>query len=143
MPLLSKSFINAAAMTLLACGLLQGCASTNTNKKAEPQEPQPQTIHLRGDASISNPGPAHQRLTKPLFNIVISPKTITVNGAPVKDLAELERLLAKHQQPALTIASHKCLSTEKAAEVMSLAQRYTDTPIAFGSFGKFDDPECK
>lgn len=127
-------------LALLACALMQGCAS----KKPEPQsEPQPQTIHLRGDASVSNPGSANERLTKQLFNIVINPKTITVNGSAVKNLADLERLLAKHQRPALTIASHKCLSTEKAAEVMSLAQRYTDTPIAFGSYGKLDDPECE
>lgn len=140
MPLLIKSPFIAAAIVILACALTQGCAS----KKAEPQkQPQPQTIHLRGDSSVTNPGPASQRLTKPLFNIVISPKSLMVNGAPVKNLAELERLLAKHQRPALTIASHKCLSTEKAAEVLSLAQRYTDTPIAFGSYGKFDDPECK
>jgi hypothetical protein len=140
MPLLSKPAVYAFALSLLACVLLPGCAS----KKPEPQpQPQPQTIHLRGDASVANPGPADQRLTKSLFNIVISPKAMTVNGTPVKNLAELERLLTQHQRPALTLAAHKCLSTEKAAEVMSLAQRHTDTPIAFGSYGRLDDPECK
>lgn len=141
MPLPIKRSFSAFVFPLLAVALLQGCASQQ--KPAPKSSPQPQTIHLRGDASVTNPRSANERLTKQLFNIVISPKTITVNGAPVKNLTELERLLAKHQRPALTIASHKCLSTEKAAEVMNLAQRYTDTPIAFGSYGKLDDPECE
>lgn len=147
MRLHQKSFIRTAAVSLLACALLQGCASpnasTSASKKSDPQTPQPKTIHLRGDASVSNPGLASERLTKPLFNIVVSPKTITVNDAPVKNLDELEKLLVKHQRPALTLATHKCLSTEKAAEVLSLAQRHTDTPIAFGSYGRVDDPECE
>ena len=140
MSVFSKPFMRAAAFSSLACALVQGCAS----QKPEPQtQPQPKTIHLRGDASVSNPGPASQRLTKQLFNIVVSPKTITVNDSPIKNLKELERLLVKHQRPALTLATHKCLSTAKAAEVLNLAQRHTDTPIAFGSYGNFDDPECK
>lgn len=140
MPLLSQRTCFTIALPLLACVLLQGCASN----KPEPQnQPKPQTIHLRGDADVANPGAAGQRLTKSLFNIVINPKRITVNDTPVKSLAELEKLLSTHQRPALTIATHKCVSTEKAAEVLSLAQRHTDTPIAFGSYGNLDDPECK
>jgi hypothetical protein len=60
----------------------------------------------------------------------------------VKDLAALEKVLAANQKPAITIGTHKCLSRERAVEVISLAQRYTDTPIAFASYGTFEDPEC-
>jgi hypothetical protein len=51
-------------------------------------------------------------------------------------------VLAANQKPAITIGTHKCLSRERAVEVISLAQRYTDTPIAFASYGTFEDPEC-
>ena len=122
---------------LLASALLGGCAS----KKPVP-EPKPQTIHLRSDASVTPSGLPGKIVQKPLFNIVVNPRGITVNGAQVKNLIELERLLAKHQQPVLTIAAHKCLHSDKASEIMNLAQRYTDTPIAYGSYGALDDPEC-
>lgn len=132
-------FVRFSLVVLLAGALLGGCAS----KKPAP-EPKPQTIHLRSDASVNATatGTPGKIIQKPLFNIVVNPRGITVNGAKVKNLAELERLLAKHQQPALTIAAHKCLSSEKAADIMNLAQRYTDTPIAYGSYGTLDDPEC-
>lgn len=130
---------HAVVCLLLTLVFSGGCAT----KKPEPQEPKPQTIRLRGDASVSSPAAPGAIVTKSLFNIVVSPKNIVVNGVKVKNLTELEKLLAKHPKSALTIASHKCLSTEKAAEVMNLAQRYTDTPIAFGSYGNFDDAECK
>lgn len=108
----------------------------------QPAQPTPKTIHVRSDASISNPVRGGPPVAKNLFNIVVDPKRIQVNGTPVRDLAALEKLLAAHQQPAITIGTHKCLSREQAVQVISLAQRYTDTPIAFGSFGAYDDPEC-
>lgn len=141
MPQLHPRFFRTFAPLLLACALLQACASNKAAQQS--QQPQPQTIHLRSDASVSNPQAGTQLLKKDLFNIVMGPKTLSVNGTPIKNLAELEHLLRSYEQPALTLATHKCLSTEKAAEALSLAQRYTDTPIAFGSYGDFDDPECK
>jgi hypothetical protein len=115
--------------------LAAGCAS----KKAV--EPQPQTIHIRSDAVISGTG-VGPIVTKKLFNIVMDPKRIRVNGTPVKDLAALERLLAAYEKPVLTIGTHKCLSPERTTQLMTLAQRHTDTPIAYGSYGDFNDPEC-
>jgi hypothetical protein len=115
--------------------LSAGCAEP-------PVQPEAKTIHVRSDASISNPVRGGPPVAKNLFNIVVDPKRIRVNDTPVKDLATLEKLLAEHQQPAITIGTHKCLSSETAAQVITLAQRYTDTPIAFGSYGTYDDPEC-
>lgn len=124
-------------LLLVFCLITAACAA----KKPEPQ-PKPQTIHLRSDASVSNPVTGGPPVAKNLFNIVVSKSEMTVNGAKVRDLPALQKLLAAHKQPAITIAAHKCLEREKAAEILSLAQRHTDTPIAFGSFGKFDDPDC-
>lgn len=123
---------------LLALGLLcTGCAD-----QPIAEQPKPKTIHVRSDASVSNPVIDGPLVAKNLFNIVVGKNDIKVNGTRVKDLAAVEKLLAAHQQPAITIATHKCLDNIKGAEVIALAQRYTDTPIAFGSFGSFDDPEC-
>lgn len=119
----------------LAFALLGGCAT-------EPAQPEAKTIHVRSEASISNPVRGGPPVAKNLFNILMTPQRIQVNGTTVKDLAALEKLLAAHQQPAITIGTHKCLGREQAAQVIALAQRYTDTPIAFGSYGSFDDPEC-
>lgn len=115
--------------------IVSGCAK-------EPVQPEPKTIHVRSDASISNPVRGGPPVAKKLFNIVVGPKQIKVNDAVVKDLAALEKVLAAHQQPAITIATHKCLSRERAVQVITLAQRYTDTPIAFAAYGTFEDPEC-
>lgn len=140
MPLPITRSNSALALLLLASALFTACASTPSEKASEPQ---PQSIHLRSDID-SNPGPSGPRLVKKdLFNIVVGPKTLTVNGSPLKNLNALENLLRKYEQPALTVATHRCLSTEKAAEVLSLAQGYTNTPIAFGSYGNIDDPECQ
>jgi len=108
----------------------------------QPVQPEAKTIHVRSDASISNPVRGGPPVAKNLFNILVTPQRIQVNGTPIKDLAALEKLLAAHQQPAITIGTHKCLSPAQATQVITLAQRYTDTPIAFGSYGSFDDAEC-
>ena len=120
---------------MAACLMVTSCAD-------KPVQPEPKTIHVRSDASISNPVTGGPPVAKKLFNIVVDPKRIKVNDTEVKDLAALEKLLAAHQHPAITIGTHKCLSSERAVEVISLAQRYTDTPIAFASYGTFEDPEC-
>src|SRR5690606_11169007 len=125
-PLLSTFFLAA---------LLTGCA----NKTVKPE---PQTIRMRGDSSVSKPAEPGL-IKKDLFNIIVGKNTLTVNGVAIKNLTELDKFLSGYQQPALTVATHRCLSNEKAVEVISLAQRHTDVPIAFGSYGSFDDPECK
>ncbi|MBC6905351.1 hypothetical protein DWB84_07760 [Saccharophagus sp. K07] len=123
------------ACTFLLGALLVGCAQKTV-------KPEPQSIRLRGDASVTQPATAGT-IKKDLFNIVVGPDTIKVNGVAFKNIAELDKFLSGYQQPALTVATHKCLSNEKAAEVIGLAQRHTDVPIAFGSYGNYDDPECK
>lgn len=139
MTLLAASPLRFILTALLTSTLLAGCAS---QKPAPEPEVKAQTIHMRSDTGTGVPGVPGEIVKKQLFNIVANPKAITMNGAKVKNLTDLERLLAKQKTPVFTIAAHKCLSTEKAAEIMTLVQRYADTPIAFGSYGSLEDPEC-
>lgn len=115
-----------------------GCAATPR------EEPKAKTIHLP-DPRLP-PGATYtleQTIKKDLFNIRLSASGIEVNDTKVADIKALERLLAKHSKPAITIATHRCYSGERAAKIMNLARQYTDTPIAFGSFGDYSDPECQ
>jgi hypothetical protein len=124
--------------TLIISGLLLSCANTK-----EVKGPKPQKIPVRSEASISNPVANGPTQLKPLFNLVVDNRAILVNDTNVKDYSTLEKLLAKHQKPVITIATHKCLSKSKTVELMNIAKKHTDTPIAYKSFGNFDDDQCK
>lgn len=128
----------ALTFLLWASAFISGCATTPQ------EEPKALTIHLP-DPSIPEGQivTLNQTVKKDLFNIRLSPAGIEVNGTRVADIKALEALLAKYSKPAITIATHRCYSGERAAKVMNLAREHTNTPIAFGSFGDYDDPECQ
>src|SRR5690606_27897955 len=76
-PLLSTFFLAA---------LLTGCA----NKTVKPE---PQTIRMRGDSSVSKPAEPGL-IKKDLFNIIVGKNTLTVNGVAIKNLTELDKFLS-------------------------------------------------
>jgi hypothetical protein len=122
----------------ILCSLALSCANTKPS-----EDPKPQTMSVRSDASVSNPTTNGPTVVKPLFNIVVDNRTILVNNTQVKDFVTLEKLLAKHNKPVITIGTHKCLSKIKTLDLMSIVQKHTDTPIAYKSYGSFDDEQCK
>ena len=130
------------------CALCLALVSTAAcaTKQPEPvMEPAPQSIRLRDPQKVPPGGVTtiDQTIQKDLFNIRLSNNGISVNGTKVENQAALEALLSKYPKPVITISSHRCYDGEKAAAIMNLAQTYTNTPIAFGSFGDFSDPECQ
>lgn len=128
----------ALTCVLWASAFTSGCAATPQ------EEPKALTIHLPDPAIPEGQVVTlDQTIKKDLFNIRLSPAGIEVNGTKVADVEALEALLAKYPEPAITIATHRCYSGERAAKVMNLAREHTNTPIAFGSFGDYDDPECQ
>lgn len=123
-----------------ASSFLIGCAS----KPATDDQPQAQSIRLRAPgAPPGTPVTLDQTIKKALFNIHLSPSGIKVNGTPVANVEALEEFLKQQSKPVITIATHRCYNGEKAARVMNLARVHTETPIAYGSFGEFSDPECQ
>lgn len=120
---------------------ISSCASQMGPK----EQPVAQTIRLPDPKAAASglPTTLEQTIKKELFNIHLSPQGIKVNGTKLADIKALEAFLAKQSKPVITIATHRCYSSARAAEVMNLARLHTDTPIAFGSFGDFSDPECQ
>lgn len=131
----------AVSFLICACSFVGGCTSLAAPK----EQPVAQTIRLPNPhaAASGQPTTLDQTIKKDLFNIRLSPKGIKVNGTKVANIKALEELLAKHSKPVITIATHRCYSSARAAEVMNLARLHTATPIAFGSFGELSDPECQ
>lgn len=164
----ASNYIAALSMALII-GLFTSCASTPDDNTNEPQgaqqqapaktkartkaqaksapknlpQPQPQTIRLSQEYEIVDSENPQESVEKSLFNIAVSPKNIIVNGVPVSDLNALQKLLAQYDKPVLTISGHRCLDADKAVEIVNIAQNHTDTPIPYGSFGDYDDEECK
>lgn len=136
------SIAGPSTLILLFLGSsLIGCATQTPTK----EQPQAQSIRLR-DPQKAPLGPVttlDQTIKKDLFNLRLSPKGIYVNDTQINDIAALETLLKKYSKPVITISTHRCYSSEKAAKVMNLARQHTDTPIVYGSFGEFSDPECQ
>lgn len=129
-------------LLLYLSGSISGCATQTTEEEAQPQA---QSIRLR-DPQKAPLGPVttlDQTIKKDLFNVRLSPKGIYVNDTKIKDIAALEAFLKKYSKPVITISTHRCYSSEQAAQVMNLARLHTDTPIVYGSFGDFSDPECQ
>lgn len=119
---------------------LTGCAS----QPSTDNQPQAQSIRLRAPgAPPGAPATLEQTIKKELFNINLSPSGIKVNGTQVADVKALEEFLMKQSKPVITISTHRCYNSEQAAKVMNLARVHTETPIAYGSFGDFSDPECQ
>lgn len=129
--------------TIAGAACLSGCAGTPTSANSE--EPTPKTIHLPDPNKVvpGRPATIDQTMEKSLFELRLSAAGINVNGTKVADIEALRALLEKYPDPAITIASHRCFSGERAAKIISLAQDYTTSPIAIGSFGDYSDPECQ
>lgn len=136
--------------------LMAGCSSQPveseskaTVKAAKPTRSarstkvEPQKIRIEAPSqSRLSPTAKPEIIEKDLFNIEASPNSIKVNSVPVKNLKALEKILASYPRPVLTLAAHICMSAAQTTEIMSLAQTYTDSPIAYGSWGDYEDPEC-
>lgn len=135
--------IQLIVTALAATAVLSGCAGTPTS--AEANEPQPKSIHLPDPRKVvpGEPTTLEQTMEKPLFELRLSAAGIEVNGTQVADEQALRDLLEKYPDPAITIASHRCFSGERAAKIISLVQDHTSTPIAIASFGDNSDPECQ
>lgn len=82
-------------------------------------------------------------IEKKVASIVADTNGMTVNKIKVKDLKELKKILSQVVNPIITIATHKCLDGGEAKDILALAQSSTDTPIAFSTFGEFDDEQCR
>ncbi len=112
-------------------------------KSARPSKVEPQKIQIEApNQGRSSPTSKPQVIEKDLFNIEVTSMSLKVNSTPVKNLKALEKILAAYQKPVLTLAAHICMSAAQTTEIMTLAQSYTDSPIAYGSFGDYEDPEC-
>lgn len=113
---------------------------TTRSKKNEPAKaPEPSYIQIK----LDNDGRARPRTeTRPLFNIAVGKSLLALNGTPVKDLNELRAILGQYQGLVLTVAAHRCLESERAAEVLTLAQQFTNIPVTYGSFGDYGDAQC-
>lgn len=154
--------VNVFQQTLLHAGmtglllLIVGCSSQpvertgqQTDKVAKPAKStrsskvEPKKIRIEAPTQTrSSPTSKPQVIEKDLFNIEVSATSLKVNSTPVKDLKALEKILAAYPKPVLTLAAHICMSAAQTTEIMTLAQTYTDSPIAYGSWGDYDDPEC-
>jgi len=124
---------------------ISGCSSQQPTVPQKGKLDEPLMERVR----IKNPTPGSQGDNRPtvieknLVKIQISPKFIRINESEITDLETLASILKKSGKPVITISSHRCTSTEKAVKVMELAQSYTDIPIAFGSYGNYNDDVCK
>lgn len=113
-------------------------------KSAKSSKVEPQKIRIEApNQPRLSPTAKPEIIEKDLFNIEASPGSIKVNSVPVKDLKALEKILAAYPKPVLTLAAHICMSPPQTTQIMTLAQRYTDSPIAYGSWGDYEDPECQ
>lgn len=125
---------------ITACGQTQEKPPEASRAK---QNPLNNTIKLRQVNPQYPNDPEGIIVEKNFLNIVVSNTQLQVNGVDIKDPGSLTKLLSKAQNPVIVISSHKCLSAPKAAEILSIAQQSTQLPIAFSSYGKYDDPDCK
>lgn len=104
---------------------------------------QPQTIRIDAPTTgRSSPTAKPQFIEKDLFNIKVSSNRLEVNATRIKNLKALEKVLGAYDKPVITVAAHICMQASATSEVLTLAQSYTDSPIAFGSWGSYDDADC-
>lgn len=104
---------------------------------------QPQTIRIEAPTSgRTSPTAKPQLIEKDLFNVKVANNMLEVNGTPIKNLKVLEEILGAYDKPVITVAAHICMQASATSEILTLAQSYTDSPIAFGSWGTYDDNDC-
>lgn len=129
-----KQLIVVLSMALM----LSHCATP------EPTElPIAKSVTLRAPLPENAPATAKPRTVKKnLFHIQQTVKATLVNGTKVNTLDELKVILEVHNKPVITLAVHRCVENDKAKEILSLAQSFTDTPIPYSSYGKLSDPSC-
>lgn len=116
-----------------------GKAKAKQDQKAASREPEPAMVQLKLD-STGNGRPRTE--TRPMFNITVAKSVLTLNGTPVQDLEALRVVLSRYRGLVLTVAAHRCMESERAAEVLSLAQTYTTIPVTYGAFGEYGDDQC-
>lgn len=104
---------------------------------------QPQTIRIEAPTSgRTSPTAKPQLIEKDLFNVKVANNMLEVNDTPIKNLKALEEILGAYDTPVITVAAHICMQASETSEILTLAQSYTDSPIAFGSWGTYDDADC-
>lgn len=111
-------------------------------QKAKLNEPQPQVVKVKVEDGLKIANRPNTK-NKNLFNINLSPNSITANNTKLKSKRELESLLSKYQGAIFTLNTHRCVESAYAAEILNLIQSFTTTPIAFGSYGEYTDEECQ
>ncbi len=128
-------------LMLTGSWLLSSC-SNQTQKSESTAEPVARKIRMVNQSNDPAVVKIQPVVEKNLLNIRLSPSSILVNQAPVKNLKALESLLLANEKPVITVTAHRCVSAKKHLALMQLVQSHTTTPIALGSFGDYGDPEC-
>lgn len=128
--------------TMLTAGCQQ-TATQPTPPQSQKDTPPNYKVKIRKQDPQNPFGKNGQIVEKNLINIVMDKKEIKVNGVVIHGPEELKKILKKSSAPVITVATHKCLSSQSAAEILTIAQDHTDTPIAYSSFGSYDDPQCQ
>ena len=106
-------------------------------------QPIPKVVSYRDPNSGADGGRLPPPVNKNLFQVQATPKKLLVNGTPVKDLNEISQLFARYNKPIITLAIHRCVDANFSKTLLSTAQGLTDIPIAYNSYGEYDDPECQ
>lgn len=117
-----------------------GCATT---PEAEAPAPVPKTVTMKHSANQNNPKLPPRTVQKNLFQVVVTPAQLVVNGVTIKDQLALAELLAAHNMPLVTMAVHRCVPTAYAKELLNTTQALTNVPIAYSAFGNYTDAQCQ
>lgn len=141
-----NSLAASVCVFIFTATLTAGCQQTATQPTPPPPQkdtPPNYTVKIRKQDPQNPFSKSGQVVEKNLINIVMDKKEIKVNGVVIQGPAELKKILKKSSAPVITVATHKCLSSQSAAEILTIAQDHTETPIAYSSFGSYDDPQCQ
>ena len=140
----------------LFCLVLAGCATTDDTKPKrgetlaeagkreaakiakQEQDPEPQVIQI--DLADAEGNVRAEK--RPLYNIAVGQSFLSVNGTKLKDDEALTALLGRHPGLVITVAAHRCLDNERAADILRIAQEHTSIPVTYGSFGEYGDAQC-
>lgn len=136
-------------LLILSLSLSATLSCSSQSQKADSPKPKQKNEFYQQTVKIrqQNPDdPTDEKgviIEKKVASIVADTRGMTVNKIKVKDLKELKKILSQVVNPIITIATHKCLDGAEAKDILALAQSSTDTPIAFSTFGEFDDEQCR